>query len=89
MNDVYSRYFVVEPPARATGRSRASRGVRVEIDATAVLERGARVRIPLCNGSGTEATSTDSNPFTGALRMTANALKVGVPNSLRHVVSVG
>ncbi len=38
MNDVYSRYFVVEPPARATVQVAAlPRGVRVEIDATAVL----------------------------------------------------
>jgi len=38
MNDVYSRYFVVEPPARATLQVAAlPRGVRVEIDATAVL----------------------------------------------------
>jgi len=38
MNEVYSRYFVAEPPARATVQVAAlPRGVRVEIDAIAVL----------------------------------------------------
>ena len=38
MNEVYGRYFVEEPPARATVQVAAlPRGVRVEIDAIAVL----------------------------------------------------
>ena len=38
MNEVYSRYFVAEPPARATVQVAAlPKGVRVEIDAIAVL----------------------------------------------------
>ena len=38
MNEVYSRYFVAEPPARATVQVAAlPRGARVEIDAIAVL----------------------------------------------------
>jgi len=39
MNEVYSRYFLADPPARSTVEvSRLPRGARVEIDAIALLD---------------------------------------------------
>ena len=40
------------------------------------------------NRSGAEATRTDADSFAGALEDDANALEVGVPNPLRHIVRV-
>ena len=46
------------------------------------------LRDRFCNGSRTDAASTDPNSLSGTLDVDTDVLDVGIPNPGRHVVGV-